>query len=42
MATAAQIHANQQNAQKSTGATSAAGKEASSQNRTTHFVFIPS
>jgi hypothetical protein len=36
MATAAQIHANQQNAQKSTGATSAAGKEASSQNRTTH------
>ena len=36
MATPAQILANWQNAQKSTGATSAAGKQASSQNRTTH------
>jgi hypothetical protein len=36
MATAAQIHANQSNARRSTGPTSAAGKQASSRNRTTH------
>jgi hypothetical protein len=35
MATAAQIHANQQNAQKSTGPTSQTGQEASSGNRRT-------
>ena len=36
MATPAQILANSQNAQKSAGAKTAAGKQASSQNRTTH------
>ncbi len=36
MATAAQIDANQLNAQSSTGPTSEEGKQASSQNRTTH------
>ncbi len=36
MATAAQINANQWNAQSSTGPTSEEGKQASSQNRTTH------
>ena len=36
MSTAAQINANQMNSQKSTGPTSAAGKESSSQNRRTH------
>jgi hypothetical protein len=36
MATAEQINANQLNAQSSTGPTSEAGKQASSQNRTTH------
>ncbi len=36
MATAAQINANQLNAQSSTGPTSEEGKQASSQNRTTH------
>jgi hypothetical protein len=36
MATAAQIHANQSNAQRSTGPTSPEGKEASSRNRTAH------
>jgi len=36
MATAAQIEANQLNAQSSTGPTSEEGKQASSQNRTTH------
>ena len=36
MATPAQILANAQNAQKSAGAQTAAGKQASSQNRTTH------
>jgi len=36
MATPAQVLANWQNAQKSTGAKTAAGKQASSQNRTTH------
>ena len=36
MSTAAQINANQINAQKSTGPTSMAGKESSSQNRRTH------
>ena len=42
MATAAQILANQQNSQKSAGATSAAGKQASSQNRFTHGLCIQS
>ena len=36
MATAAQINANQANAQSSTGPTSEEGKQTSSQNRTTH------
>ena len=36
MATPAQILANQANSKKSAGATTAAGKQASSQNRTTH------
>ncbi len=36
MATAAQIRANQLNAQRSSGPTSEAGKQASSRNRTTH------
>jgi hypothetical protein len=36
MATQAQIFANQENAQKSCGATSEAGREASSKNRTSH------
>ena len=36
MATAAQVTANKNNAQKSTGPTSPAGKQASSQNRTCH------
>jgi hypothetical protein len=36
MATTAQIDANQSNAQRSTGPASQAGKQASSQNRTTH------
>ena len=36
MATAAQIHANQSNAHRSTGPTSLEGKQASSRNRTTH------
>ena len=42
MATAAQILANQQNSQKSAGATSAAGKQASSQNRFSHGLCIQS
>ena len=46
MSTAAQINANQLNSQKSTGPTSAAGKESSSQNRRAHglggkFVVLP-
>ena len=42
MATPAQIRANQANSQKSAGAKSAAGKQASSQNRFTHGLCIQS